>query len=230
MLMKRILVLVATLFATGFLAFSQSSPTSTWPYLYDEFQDGTLLWSGGKEKGGKYNICLSDKKLHFIEGAYIKAADMSDILSVRIGADIYQNAAGEMLKVLSRSDKSLVLEGNDIDYAALNETGGAYGSSSNTIGTTALSSLEGIGATNASANINHMELKLNKENGKTLSLITKKYVFVKGKKYYATRKDFMEIPDLDKDAAKQFLKEQKIKWNKVQDIQKVGDFLADVLN
>lgn len=228
--MKKTFLLILSLLAGAWMAFGQYVPTTSWPYVYDEFQDGSLIWNGGKEKGGKYNINLADKKLHFIEGAYIKAADMVDVLTVRIGQDVYQNAAGEMLKVLSKSEKSLVLEAREIDYAALNETGGAYGSSSTTIGTTALSSLEGIGATNASANINHMELKMNKENGKTLSLITKKYVFVKGQKFYATKKDFMEIPGLDKEAAKQFLKEQKIKWNKVQDIQKVGDFLADVLN
>lgn len=228
--MKKTFLLVLSLLAGAWMAFGQYVPTTSWPYVYDEFQDGSLIWNGGKEKGGKYNINLADKKLHFIEGAYIKAADMVDVLTVRIGQDVYQNAAGEMLKVLSKSEKSLVLEAREIDYAALNETGGAYGSSSTTIGTTALSSLEGIGATNASANINHMELKMNKESGKALTLISQKFLFVKGQKIKASKRDFMDVPGLDKEAAKQFLKEQKIKWNKVQDIQKVGDFLADVLN
>ena len=227
--MKRMLILLTSLFASATLAHAQYEPTSTWPYIYDEFQDGVLLWVGGKEKPGKYNINLVDKKLHFIEGDYIKAANMVEIASVRIGQDVYQNAAGEMLKVLSMSDKSLVLEDHDINFAALNETGGAYGSSSTTIGTTALSSLEGIGATNASSNINHMELKLNKENGKLLTLIDKKYLFVKGRKIQATKKAVMDLPDLDNDTAKAFLKEKKTKWNKVPDLQTVGDFLADNL-
>lgn len=227
--MKRIFTILASLLASAYMAYSQYVPTSTWPYLYDEFQNGSLLWTGGKEKSGMYNINLIDKKLHFVEGAYIKAANMADILSVKIGPDVYQNVAGEMMKVLAKSDKSLVVEGKEIDMAALNETGGAYGSSSTTIGTTALSSLEGIGATNASSNINHMELKLNKENGKALSLIVKKYIFVKGLKIFASKRDFMDVPGLDKDAAKAFLKENKIKWNKEQDILKAGDFLADQL-
>ena len=228
--MKKILLLIVSLFAGTWVAFGQYVPTSSWPYMYDEFQDGSLIWNGGKENGGKYNINLADKKLHFIEGAYIKVANMTDVLTVRIGQDVYQNAAGEMLKVLSMSGKSLVLEAQDIDYAALNETGGAYGSSSTTIGTTALSSLEGIGGTNSSTNINHMELKMNKESGKALSLISKKYLFVKGRKIKAARKDVMDVPGLDKDAVKAFLKENKIKWNNVADLQKVGDFLAENLN
>jgi hypothetical protein len=227
--MKRVMILLAGLFASATLAQAQYEPTSSWPYVYDDFQDGVILWVGGKEKPGKYNINLVDKKLHFIEGAYIKVANMMEIASVRIGSDIYQNAAGEMLKVLSKSDKSLVLEDNEINYAALNETGGAYGSSSTTIGTTALSSLEGIGGTNSSQNINHMELKLNKDNGKVLNLINKKYLFVKGRKILATKKAVMEVPGLDNEAAKAFFKENKIKWNKVPDLQKVGDFLADNL-
>ena len=227
--MKRVMILLAGLFASATLAQAQYEPTSSWPYVYDDFQDGVILWVGGKEKPGKYNINLVDKKLHFIEGAYIKVANMMEIASVRIGSDIYQNAAGEMLKVLSKSDKSLVLEDNEINYAALNETGGAYGSSSTTIGTTALSSLEGIGGTNSSQNINHMELKLNKDNGKVLNLINKKYLFVKGRKILATKKAVMEAPGLDNEAAKAFFKENKIKWNKVPDLQKVGDFLADNL-
>ena len=221
---------MVSLFAGAWVAFGQYVPTSSWPYMYDEFQDGSLIWNGGKEKGGQYNINLADKKLHFIEGAYIKVANMADVLTVRIGQDVYQNAAGEMLKVLSMSDKSLVLEAQDIDYAALNETGGAYGSSSTTIGTTALSSLEGIGGTNASTNINHMELKMNKESGKALTLNSKKYLFVKGRKIKAAKKDVMDVPGLDKEAAKAFLKENKIKWNKVSDLQKLGDFLAETLN
>lgn len=227
--MKRVMILLAGLFASATLAQAQYEPTSSWPYVYDDFQDGVILWVGGKEKPGKYNINLVDKKLHFIEGAYIKVANMMEIASVRIGSDIYQNAAGEMLKVLSKSDKSLVLEDNEINYAALNETGGAYGSSSTTIGTTALSSLEGIGGTNSSQNINHMELKLNKDNGKVLNLINKKYLFVKGRKILATKKAVMEVPGLDNETAKVFFKENKIKWNKVPDLQKVGDFLADNL-
>ncbi len=225
--MKRLLLsLVAVLSLFG-VCRAQYVPTTSWPYVYEDFQDGTVLLQGGKQQSGKYNINLADNKLHYIDGAFVKAAEMKDILSLKIGADVYHNANGELLKVLEKSEKSLVVEASEIDYAALNETGGAYGSSSTTIGTTALSSLEGIGATNASSNINHMELRRNKESGKSLTLINKKYMLVNGYKIFAGKKDFMDAPGLDKEAAKQFLKENKIKWSKPQDILKAGDFLAD---
>ena len=76
--MKKTFLLILSLLAGAWMAFGQYVPTTSWPYVYDEFQDGSLIWNGGKEKGGKYNINLADKKLHFIEGAYIKASDLTD--------------------------------------------------------------------------------------------------------------------------------------------------------
>jgi len=228
--MKRILITLVACFSGFCLSHAQSySPTTTWPYAYSEFQEGTLVLAGGKEQKGQYNINMDDHRLHFLEGGYIKAAQMIDVLMVQIGTDVYQNVAGAMYKVLAKSDKSLVLEEKTIDYAALNETGGAYGSSSTTIGTMSLSSLEGIGATNSSTNINHMDLKNQKENGKILSFITKKYIYVKGNKVYATKRDFLGVPGVDPALSKAFLKENKIKWNRMDDILKAGDFLADQL-
>lgn len=224
--MKRITIMLALVFLAAFQMFAQVGPTTTWPYVYEEFQNGTILMIAGKERPGLFNVNLADKKLHFIDGAYIKASNMTDILSVKIGNDIYQNLGGEIYKVLAKSDKCVVVEDNEINYSALNETGGAYGSSSTTLGTTALSSLEGIGGTNSSQNINHMELKLNKENGKQLTLITKKYILVNGHKIFASKRDFMDAPGLDKAAAKVFLKSNKIKWNKPQDLVVAGDFLS----
>ena len=71
---------------------------------------------------------------------------------------------------------------------------------------------------------------MNKENGKALSLIPKKYIFVKGRKIYASKKDFLEVPGLNVAAAKAFVKQHKIKWSRVSDLQKAGDFLAETLN
>ena len=215
--MKRLSLTLSLLLTACMQVFAQYTATTSWPYAYEDFQDGVILMIHGSEKSGQYNVNLVDKKLHFIEGNYVKVANMADLLSVKIGKDIYQNVGGELYKVLAKSDKSLVVEDNEIDFAALNETGG----------TTALSSLEGIGGSNSSKNINHMELKLNKENGKSLSFITKKYMFVNGNRIYASKRDFMNAPGLDKEAAKIFLKTQKIKWNNPQDILMAGDFLSD---
>ena len=229
--MKRIILVWAILMASVTICKAQSyTPTTTWPYYLPDFEQGVLKTSPTEaEKEGLYNVSYKDKRLHYIDGELIKSILLKDLAFVQIGNDVFQSVNGFMVKVLAKSDKCLIVEDSDINFAALNETGGAYGSSSTTIGTMALSSAEGIGGTNSSNNINHMELKLSKDSGKILPLIVKKYIVVKGRRIYATKRDFLDVPGLDRDKAKAFLKENKIKWNNVQNLLLVGDFLADEL-
>ena len=147
--------------------------------------------------------------LHFIDGELIR--ETYDFVSVKIGDDLWVNAGGRVRRVLARNENGFIVEGLDVDYATLNSTGGAYGSSSTTLGTMALTSLEGIGATNSSSALNHMELKAAKNNGQILPLIKKKYVFAEGKCIFATRNEISE--EVGSDTLKAFLKTVKVKWN-----------------
>ena len=128
------------------------------------------------------------------------------------------------MKVLAQNDNGYVAECVEVDMVRLNSTEAAYGSSSTTLGTMNLSSLEGIGATNSNSSLNHMELKNNKESGQTLPLIEKKYLFVNKKCIYATKRDVAEY--VDAAAFKAFLKSNKVKWNNPQSLLGVVDFLA----
>ena len=49
--MKKTFLLILSLLAGAWMAFGQYVPTTSWPYVYDEFQEGALIWTGGKEKG-----------------------------------------------------------------------------------------------------------------------------------------------------------------------------------
>lgn len=213
------------LFAAYCAAQDDYEPTTSWPYIYEDFSQGTIHYNVGNDRSGLFNICIAGNKLHYIDGGKVKEVNSSEVFSVKIGNDFYQNAGGSLLKVVAKSDKALVVNEKEIDMAQLNETGGAYGSSSVTTGTTALSSLEGIGGTRS--NMNHMELRANKQNGKTLPLVSKNYMFVKGWKIACTKKDFLEAPGLDQPKAKAFLKENKIKWNDPQSALVAADFLSN---
>lgn len=229
--MKKAMLLSAVLFTAITVGKAQSyTPTTTWPYYFKDFEQGVLI-TGPSDPGkeGLYNISYKDKRIHFIDGDYIRSSLLKDMAIVQIGNEIFQSVNGFVVKVLGKTEKCLVVEDSDIDYVALNNTGGAYGSSSTTIGTMALSSAEGIGATNASTNTTHMELKLSKDQGKQLPLIVKKYIVVRGMRIYATKRDFLDTPGLDKARAKAFLKENKIKWNSVPSLLIAGDYLADEL-
>ena len=109
------------------------------------------------------------------------------------------------------------------DYSKLNETGGAYGSSSNTTSTKALTSLEGFGSVT-----NHMLQQSEKENGKVIPLKHEYYLVANGSVYPAQKKLFEKMLPSDKQAAlKGFLKENKIRWNKPEDLLKLVAFIED---
>lgn len=212
--MKRILLLAALLLSAGFAGARDYSPTTTWPYAYPDFSAGYVTIHGGTVKTMIVNINIVWGSLHYLEDDFIK--ETHDVKAVKIGSDQYVNAVGKLMKVLASSDKGYVVEGVEVDIAALNSTGAAYGSSSTTLGTMNLSSLEGIGATNSSSALNHMEIRANKDSGQILPLIRKKYIFAGGRLVYATKKDVSNA--VGAPALKAFLKENKVKWNNAESL------------
>ena len=70
--MKRILT---TMLASAFalcLNAQNYEPTSTWPYIYPEFTEGTLSFNVSGEREGLYNIHILEGRLHFIDGEIIR--------------------------------------------------------------------------------------------------------------------------------------------------------------
>lgn len=212
--MRRILLLAAMLLTAVFAGARDYSPTTTWPYAYPDFAPGYVTIHGGTVKTMIVNINIVWGSLHYLEDDFIK--ETHDVKAVKIGSDQYVNAVGKLMKVLASSDKGYVVEGVEVDIAALNSTGAAYGSSSTTLGTMNLSSLEGIGATNSSSALNHMEIRANKDSGQILPLIRKKYIFAGGRLVYATKKDVSNA--VGAPALKAFLKENKVKWNNAESL------------
>ena len=224
--MKRFIITICACALAAISAVAQTSnPTTTWPYIYPDFTEGEILSQDGTSKKAVLNVHVLRATLHYIDGDLIKELAPGQAFSARIGDDYYINASGKMMKILAQNNNGYVAEGVEVDIVKLNSTDAAYGSSSTTLGTMALSSLEGIGATNSSSNLNHMELKASKDDGQTLPLIAKKYLFVDKKCIYATKRDVGQV--VDADAWKAFLKSNKIKWNNPQSLLGVVDFIAN---
>ena len=223
--MKRLFIIIAASLLSLLSNAQGYTPTTTWPYLYPDFMEGETFSANGTGKKALLNVHLLHASLHFIDGQFVKEMAPGIAFSARIGEDYFINAGGRMMKILAKNDNGYVAECAEIDIVKLNSSEGAYGSSATTLGTMSLSSLEGIGATNSSTNTNHMELKANKENGQSLPLIRKKYLFVAGKCIYATKKDVMEA--VDAADFKAFLKANKIKWSNPQSLLGVVDYIAE---
>lgn len=221
--MKKIITVFVGLM-TALSVFAQH-PTTTWPYIYDDFMSGKLTSIKGATSESEYNVCLVDGSLHFVDGELVKRISASEVLYVKIGPEEFINVGGALLKVRARSEKSVVVEEYTVDYAALNSTGGAYGSTSTTLGTSQLSSLEGIGGSNSSSALNHVKLKLEKENGADLPLIHKTYIVVNGKKIFAAKKDVLAFAGDSKKDVEAFIKANKIKWKDNSSLLLIGDYL-----
>ena len=226
--MKRyIITALAFMLSIAGLSAQDSEPTTTWPYIYPEFQAGELKTLTGAPVQGAFNIHVLESRLHFIEDGMIREMLPSEILSLKAGDDYFASVSGKMMKVLAKSDYGFVAEEVLVDVAKLNSTGGAYGSSSNSISTQALSSMEGIGGTRS--NMNHMELKNAKDEGSPLPVIVKKYLVFPGYVVYAAKPDVSRLVGIDKDELNAFLKENKIKWKDDQSLLMVLDFISQKL-
>ena len=190
--MRRTIIAILLLcLSLGCMSAQNHKPTTTWPYLYADFQPGELKKITGAPIEGSYNIHIHLGTLHFIEDGFIREVSSSEIFSVKIGMDFYASVGGTIMKVLARSDNGFIAQETLADIAALNSTGGAYGSSSNSISTQALSSLEGIGGSRS--NMNHMELKNSKDEGQVLPVKDKLYLVMDHAVVFAAKKDVTEL-------------------------------------
>lgn len=220
--MKIILpLLIATFFSVALLA---QEPTSTWPYLYNDFQDATVFFKDGNKKECKVNIHILNSKFHYLEGEDIKEAKSSDVILVSVGNDSFYSKQGLMMKAVAANDKGFVGEVTVVDMAALNSQGGAaYGASANSVAVNRLSSVEGAGPT---ASTNHMNLKNEKDLGVLLPLEKEYYIVTKGNVYPANRKNLEVLLPADKKSGfKAFLKQNKISWKSPASLLKIVDYI-----
>ena len=207
-------------------AASAQDPTTTWPYLYPEFQEGTAYLKDQSRSVQKYNIHIRHDHLHFIDKeGIVREVVPGDVLMVEIGGDAYYNVNGEMMKVAAKTDKGLVVAEILGDFAALLETGGAYGTSSTTSATRKLSSID----TDSQINQSYMLLQQGKSNGAMVDLVTKWYLVGPSFRIPATKKDVESlIPEDRKADWKAWQKSNKVKWNKPESLSGVVEFLTNL--
>lgn len=207
-------------------AASAQDPTTTWPYLYPEFKEGTAFLKDESQVIQKYNIHIRHDKLHYIDKqGIVREAILGDVLMVEIDGDAYYNVNGEMMKIAAKTEKGFVVAEILGDFAALLETGGAYGTSSTTSATQKLSSID----TDSQINQSYMLLQQGKREGAMVDLVTKWYLVGPSFKIPATKKDVESIVPEDRKADwKAWQKANKVKWNKPESLAGVVEFLTNL--
>ena len=223
--MKKSLYLLVLLFCTTLKA--EYSPTTMWPYIYEDFTDGLVMYKNGSAIKAKLNIHLESGELQYIEGDAIMTSDLRNIDYAIVGTDKYVVAEESMMKVLEENESrtAFVLLSTLGDFEALFVGTGAYGSSANTQAVRNQTSLE-IGGKNV---VSHAKLLAEKkeDGGKSLSTKEKLYIKVGDKVSPAYQKDVEKEFGLSGNQQwKSFLKNNKIKWRKPDSLYEIVEFLS----
>jgi len=197
--------------------------TTTWPYLYSDFVEGKVFYKSGNTEPKFLNIYIIESKLHFIHGENInELLSSTNIDKVEIAHDTYIPFGNKFYRLISKGEKgsALVLLASG-DLYSLSRGSGAYGSSANSGSTQQLTSLD-VRAGILAGNVNHLALRQSKDEGKSIPIVQKHYFFWGGEMVAATAKDVEKsLLSEDRRAFKGFVKANKIKWNRVDDLVKL---------
>ncbi len=202
-------------------------PKDTWPFLYEDFTEGVVCSDSGDDiLTGKINVSVLNQKLYYIKGENIMEADMVKVFSVKAGEDIFVNVAGKLYKVLAESKGGAAVQARYLDVEQMNKANIGYGVSSSVASTQNVAGL----ALDSNAGTNINKALESKEGGAEIPLAEKTYIlFCRNRIVPALKREVMDVPGLDKNQAKAFFKEHKIKWSQPESLTEVADFLTENL-
>lgn len=224
---KNIAVVLLLVFAGMPMSFAQKvEPTSTWPYLYREFQEGVVRMNGGDlVKAALMNVSL-DGKVHYVreKDQKVMSADMLRVFTARVGDDVYVNCGGRMMKVLAENENGTVVCEYSLNAEEMGKSDIGYGISSSTASTQKLSSL--AGDSSSLVNLPLSTLMEGRGSGEKLPVARRVFLRLGLNMVPASRKGVTDASFVDGAAAKAFFKSKKIKWNDPSSLLEVVDFLS----
>lgn len=206
-----------SLWAKGYI------PTTKWPYWYNEFRKGTVYFSDNRNsKEELLNIHLLHGSLHYLDGDRIKQSDPRLIKQIVISADTFFYLEGELVQWVKRKGNTSLIKQIRIDKESLGSAQtGAYGMNASSSAIQQLTSIQ----MNGMSNLNHTQMKLEKEEGKELQLIETYYLLRNEKRIRATRKELEKsLSATEKASFKAYVKQHQIKWKEEASLIKLLDF------
>lgn len=225
--MKRILFMLAAAFMAVAASAQNEKPTVNWPYIFPDFEEGTIEKTGGIIEKSRYNIHLNIGALHFLENGKIKEHPTVGIKSMTIGETVFRNVGGKMLKVLGQTDGGFVVEETLANYGAIISRDGAYGGAVADRDKT-FSQHENNGSLNGYLlTDSYADLIAIKHDSADLPVVRKVYIVMGIQKVFINKKSVLEAFPLDKKAFSAFLKAENIKWTDTDDLLKVIDYIAE---
>ena len=130
-----IAAIASLLFVSAGVSFAQddfSYPNTNWPYLYRDFTPGIIHLTDGKNMEADINVCI-DGSLHYLdEKGTILESVTKNVLTCKIGNDIYVNVGKGMMLILEGDTDPLVLKVVEIDESERDQSEIGYGMKSST--------------------------------------------------------------------------------------------------
>lgn len=212
---------------------SRFEPTTTWPYLYGNFTQGTVLNNKGNTIDyDRLNVNVINGKMHFVKDGKIMEADMGTVYVVRVNEDVYLNCQGKLMKVEKESENGAVVTYREVDRDKMSRANIGYGTSA-VASTRNISIVEveaNIGSSGAIPTLNRSLDDATKSiyDGDPLILKYTNYLVVDGLLIPAKKKDVTSDKRFDSGKVESFIKTHKVKWNNTDDLSSLVEFLHTV--
>lgn len=218
--MKRLFSLLLMVFSITLAEAQVYEPNTKWPYLYENFTEGTIFFEGNHKSQTRLNIHLLGNVLHYLDASErVMQFQDKGITRVEIGSDVYIFSNHKLMKVLTEENHNLVVMSIEADFDALTQGTGAYGSSLNSSASRNLSSLDLGGIDMPELG----RLLQNRNDGRVLPLRSRYFFVVYGKQVEASKKGAESLLNAEGlQDWKAFLKQSKIKW---KDCESLGNVL-----
>lgn len=231
--MKKAFFLTVALLLLAASVLAAQEPTTSWPFKFNDFQSGAVMTRGQQvisSYENLFNINLATGGVNYVDGGTIMEADMRQVSMAQIADLVYVNIGGKMHELLFEGEKGLVVRLESVDVEKMNKTDIGYGVSSSTASSrkTSLDLLgfgnwEGIHLTGQT----YTQARMKQGNGDPIPLRSDLYLVVDGVRIEARKAAVMNLPYIDKQAAKSFFKAHKVKWNNAETLQPLVEFIYD---
>lgn len=222
--MRKIVVSLLMLIAATTAMAQQYVPNTHWPYVYENFQPGTIFFSDNTKSSADLNIHLWGNVLHYVnKDGKIYQSDDKNVVRVEIGNDAYMYGDHKMMQIVDAKGNAVLVKLAKADFDSMFAGTGAYGGSLNSSASKDLSSLD-LGGMNQPELGKMLEAK---KDGREINCSYPYYFIIGGKLVEATNKGVASALDADKTKQfESFVKSNKIKWRKEDSLKTVLNFFA----
>lgn len=213
-------------------------PTTYWPYLFEDFQKGVVVYNNDTVSMAKLNFHLRAQSLDCIDyNGKIARVVLTKFQCAIIDKEVYRIIDGKPMRQIHEEEDAMLMNHTYINYDAMDNT---YKQG------LALYAREKMDVTiraNWNGHLNYANIPMpgefnesykdmleKKTDGNPLLTNSVNYFVVKGKAFRAIPKDCYE--QLDKTAQKQlknFVKVKKLKWKTTEDLIVILQYLKTLM-